>query len=509
MSALGLYFGSKAINIVETKGKKILNNVRIPTSLVSTSSLDDKVPEEVKLVALFKEELRKNHIESKDATIVLSGVDLIIRTFEIPVLPVNELAGAVFFEARKYIPFKIEELVSDFQVRLAKPERLYLVMFMGIRVDTLEKYFSILSQCGIKISSIEYSAFSILRLVELCGLREKGIIGVINFDSQEAEEADFTVIENGFPVFGRDMRFSTRLADTSKGSEDKGMIFEKLKTEIRISLDYYSHKFPTKRIEKMFLVGNQQTRSVIEEFSRKLDLTFKYVDSSRIPGIPAGFNLGFLKAYSSTLAPVIKTKMTIDILSAWEKTKRVRELTGRPKDMLSYLFTGFKLDVRIVIVAVVICVGGFMFGSLQKRPLEAELKELIASRPSVASSVGYDELKVKQDTLNAQITLMNNILKTQVYLTPVYSAISNLIPEGVWLQEFSFSNADNKPKLTLKAMDYYQDADKEIEAAQDFLKSLQKDQRLNKIFKDMSILSLDTSDFKGKKAASFTVVGQG
>ena len=366
--AVGLYFGSKAINMVETRGKKILNNVRIPTSLVSTSSLDDKVPEEVKLVALFKEELRKNRIESKDATIVLSGVDLIIRTFEMPVLPVNELASAVFFEARKYIPFKIEELVADFQVRLVKPARLYLVMFMGIRVDTLEKYFSILNQCGIKMDSIEYSAFSILRLVELCGLREKGIIGVINFDSQEEEEADFTVIENGFPVFGRDMRFSTRLADTAKGAEDKGMIFEKLKTEIRISLDYYSHKFPNKRIEKMFLVGNQQTRSVIEEFARKLDLTFGYVDTSRIPGVPAGFSLGFFKAYSSTLSPLVKTKVTLDILSAWEKTKRVKELTGRPKDLLSYLFTGFKLDLRILILAIVICVGGFIFGYLQKKP---------------------------------------------------------------------------------------------------------------------------------------------
>jgi hypothetical protein len=506
--AVGLYFGSKAINMVETRGKKILNNVRIPTSLVSTSSLDDKVPEEVKLVALFKEELRKNRIESKDATIVLSGVDLIIRTFEMPILPVKELASAVFFEARKYIPFKIEELIADFQVRLVKPDRLYLVMFMGIRVDTLAKYFSILNQCGIKINSIEYSAFSILRLVELCGLREKGIIGVINFDSQEEEEADFTVIENGFPVFGRDMRFSTRLADKSKGAEDKGMIFEKLKTEIRISLDYYSHKFPTKRIEKMFLVGNQQTRSVIEEFARKLDLTFGYVDTSRIPGVPEGFSLGFFKAYSSTLSPLVKTKVTLDILSAWEKTKRVKELTGRPKDLLSYLFTGFQLDARVVILAVVICVGGFVFGYLQKRPLEAELKELVLTRAPGASGISYDDLKTKEDYFNSQLTLMNSFLKNQAYLTPVMSAISSLVPEGVWLQEFSFNNM-TKPQFTLKAMVYLQDNDKEIETAQDFLKLLQKDIRMKKIFKEMIILTLDTSDFKGKKVTNFTITGQG
>ncbi|MFA5155981.1 MAG: pilus assembly protein PilM [Candidatus Omnitrophota bacterium] len=507
MGSLGLYFGPKVINIVEAKGKKIVNNVSLQTSSLSTAGLEDKVPDEVKLVALLKDELRKNRIESKDAVIALSGADLIIRTFEIPVLPSKELAGAVYFEARKYIPFKIEELVSDFQVMLSRTKRAYLVMFMGIKVDTLERYFSILGQCGIKITSIEYSAFSIMRLMDLCGLREKGVVGLVNFDSREEEDADFTVIDNGFPVFGRDMRFSSRTVEQAKTPEDKGMMLEKLKTEIRISLDYYTHKFPTKKVGKMFLIGNPDSSSVIEGFAQKLDLGFKYIDPSGIGGIPANHTLGLLKAYSSALSPVIKTKVTINILAAWQKIKRVKELTGKSKDITSYLFAGLRIDARVVVIAIVISFAGFIFGSLQKKPLQEELRQMAASMPATAARTSYEELKAMEGKLNAQISLMNNLLKGQTYVTPLLSALSNLTPDGIWLKDLSFGKTD-KARLTLNCMAYFNDSNRELETVQAFLKSLQTDQRFTKVFKNISLETIDTVDYKDKKVSSFRIVCQ-
>jgi len=506
MGVLGLYFGPKLISAVETKGKKISNSVRISTSALSAAGLEDKVPDEVKMVALLKDELRKNRIESKEAVIALSGADLIIRTFEIPVLPAKELSGAVYFEAKKYIPFKLEELVSDFQVMLSRSQRSYLVMFMGIKVETLERYFSVLSQCGLKISSIEYSAFSILRLIELCGLKERGVVGVINFDSRDEEDADFTVIDNGFPVFARDMRFSSRAAELTKAPQDTAMLLEKLKTEIRISLDYYSHKFPTKRITTMFLIGNPDSRGVIESFAQKLDLGFSYVDPSKMGNIPASFSLGSLKAYSSALSPAIKTKVTIDILSAWQKVKRVKELSGKPKDVTAYLLTGLKVDPRIVVVAIMISFAGFVFGSLQKKPLQDELRQMAASAPAGASRASYEELKQTELKLNSQITLMNNILKGQAYLTPLLSAVASVAPDGVWLKDFSFSKTENKPsRLVLSGMAYLNDNNMELDVIQNFLRALQKDQRIGKVFKNISLESVDTVEYKDRKVSSFKI----
>ncbi|TBR15715.1 hypothetical protein EPO66_05580, partial [bacterium] len=87
MSNLGVYFGPKSISLVETKGKKFLKNIQIPLSRIATPDLQEKVPEEVKIVALFKDELRRNKIEANEVNITISGKDLIIRTFDLPVLP--------------------------------------------------------------------------------------------------------------------------------------------------------------------------------------------------------------------------------------------------------------------------------------------------------------------------------------------------------------------------------------------------------------------------------------
>ena len=72
MNSLGVYFGPKFISIVETKGRKLLNNIQISQSVISPRGLEEQVPAEVKLTAVFKDELRSNKIEVKKAVYCLS-----------------------------------------------------------------------------------------------------------------------------------------------------------------------------------------------------------------------------------------------------------------------------------------------------------------------------------------------------------------------------------------------------------------------------------------------------
>lgn len=203
--SLGIYFGPKIISIIETKGKTILNNIQVSQELITSSEIEEKVPSEVKIVALFKDELRRNKIGANEASLSLSGKDFVIRTFEMPVIPRSELDSAVRFEAKKYIPFKIEDLISDFQVQYDKLSRRNIILFAGIKKDILDRYLSILNQLDIKPSVIEYSAFSLLRLMKLLNINNKGIIGIISADFKEEDEINFTFLENGFPLFSRDI----------------------------------------------------------------------------------------------------------------------------------------------------------------------------------------------------------------------------------------------------------------------------------------------------------------
>ena len=233
MNSLGIYFGPKTITIVEANGKRLINNIRISQSAISSGDLEEKVPPELKTVTLFKDQLGKAKIEATEATVSLSGKDLIIRTFDLPTLPREELNSAINFEVRKYIPFKVEDLISDFQVKkIDRYKRKSLVLFVGIKKETLDNYISMLSQLDLKIDSIEYSAFSVLRLLKLANVRDKGVVGMLNIDLMEEDEVNFMVLEDGFPLFSRDITLVSAPPQVTKTEEPSFSIaLEKLKKE--------------------------------------------------------------------------------------------------------------------------------------------------------------------------------------------------------------------------------------------------------------------------------------
>ncbi len=268
MNSLGIYFGNKDINLVEANGKKILNNIRLPHPKLEVSELEEKVPADVKIIALLKDAFRSYHINAGEAVFCISGYDLIVRTFEIPLLPQSELRGAVSFEAKKYIPFKLDDLDYDFQVFFDKENKTSLVLFVGIKKEILANYVSFAKQLNLKINALEYSAFSVLRFLKLAGIGDAGVIASLCFDLNNEDEANFTVFEDGFSLFSRDFDFTGEPAGFEKTTESDLLEKQvKLKKEIRTSFDYYNRKFPDKAVRNIFVVSDK-----VYEFGRLKNL---------------------------------------------------------------------------------------------------------------------------------------------------------------------------------------------------------------------------------------------
>lgn len=506
MSSLGVYFGQDLIQIVETKGKNILSSIRIPLSAVGASELEEKVPDEVKLVALFKEELRRNKIEAKEVYIAASGKDLIIRTFDMPVMPNEELAAAINFEARKYIPIKIEELVWDYQLYFDKANRKNLVLLVGIKKDILDKHLSVFKQLGLKINSLEYAAFSALRLLSLAGIKDKGIVSMVDADLIELDEVNFTVLEDGFPLFSRDMLLKAPAPEPGKPEEqDSGMLLEKFKTEIRISLDYYNRKFPTKKIEKTLVIVNKDYQPDLEAFAKEVGIDIQFIDVNKCIGKPVAFSLSLVKAYSCSLFKIVKSGLKIDLLAA--KSKALKE-TAAPALSLASLLKGFQLDPKMALLALLICGAAFGYGLYQKLPLEKELAGIKSMRPQVATvnpDAGYDELSAIDAKYKAKIDAVNNLIKQQLYLTEILDIIPRVMPEGVWLNDFSFNKTENGNALTLNGLAYVADSSKEFELVNSFVEKLKENVVFNKYFKEIKIASLDRGKVKDTDVANFVI----
>lgn len=505
MNSLGIYFGPKVISIVETKGKRLINNIQLLQSTISGGDLEEKVPEELKIVALFKDELRKNKVEAREATIALSGKDLIIRTFEIPILPRHELRSAVNFEVKKYIPFKVEELISDFQLELDKSSRKNLILFIGIKKEILDKYLSIISQLNLKINSIEYSAFSVLRLFRLTNVRKKGIIAVVNIDLIKEDEVNFVVLENSFPLFSRDITFAGELPTTGQTEEGvSSAALEKLKTEIRISLDYYHRKFPLKNIKKAFFITGQDYRSDLETLAKDIGLDMQFIDANKYIGKPVPFSLSFIKGYSSSLSKVIKTPLKINLLLV--ETKTMEEIGATPKAFS--ISAGLRVESRIVILGLLICIATFVFGHYRTLYLRRELDSIISMRPQLSTvkpDARYEELSNVNSEYKKKITAIDNLMKKQLYLTEQLNVIARLIPEGMRLTDFSFKKEEDKSELRLVGMAYLADSSKELALVNIFISGLKRDQTFNRYFKEIDIISLETIEIEQKMMTRFVI----
>ena len=510
MNPLGIYFGPKTISIVQSKGKKLANNAEIPQSAMPTAGdLEEKVPVEVKtieIIALFKDELRRNRIEGREATLCLSGKDLIIRTFEMPIMPKEEMQSAINFEIKKYIPFKAEELVSDFQVEIDKSKHTSLVLYMGIKRETLDRYLSIFTQLNLKVNAVEYSAFSMLRYLSLTKVGSGDIVALVGVDSEDKDEANFIVTENGFPLFSRDISLSGGPEDLSNiGEVVPGESLEKLKTEIRVSLDYYHRKFPQKAIKKIFLFANEEQHAELEAFFTEIGVSAQLANLSSFVGKSVPYSLNFVKGFSASLRNAIKTNIKLDLLSI--KSRATKEKAVAVQDA-GALLQGIKVDFRVIILSLLICIAPFGIGLYQAQPINNEIKNIIEIRPqvkNVGSLNNYEELKGIDSKYKDKILALDSLIKKQVYATEFLDLIPRLMPKGLWLKSFSLNKRDSRPDLNLEGMAYLQDSDQELEAVNRFVSNLKNNPVISRIFKEISITSLDRREVEKVSVTSFFI----
>jgi len=506
MNSLGIYFGTNSIGLVEVNNKKLVNNVVIPQGSIFSGEFEEKVPTDVKIIALIKDALRTNRINVDRGTICISGQDLIIRNFEIPKLPSNELQSAINFEAKKYIPFKLEELIYDFQVEPDRKSKLNTVLFVGIKKEVLEKYYSISRQLKIKINAIEYSAFSLLRFLKLCGAKDSGIIASICFDLNNEDEINFMVSENGFPFFSRDIILTGAINNLDGHAvNDQIKKCDKLKNEIRVSQDYYRRKFPDKKIKTFYVLCGPDMREDLQGFFASSGIPAKFVDTSRILGKGIIYTSILAKSFGVVLFKGLSLKVKINLFNARLKADSVK---GK-EDIFAFM-EGVKVDFKIIVLGILICVATFGYGIYRMQPVRQEINSIKNKRLKVASISAiedYAELSGRNKKLKKKLNNLDSLIKNQLYATYFLDIIPRALPEGVWLTKFiATRKEDNRPELILEGQAYLGDSDKEFEAVNTFLNNLKSNQFFSQNYKEITITSVDRKSIFDKSVAIFSIV---
>jgi len=505
MNSLGIYFGTNSIGLAEVNKKKLVNSAVIRDASIFFSEFEEKVPKDIKIIALIKDALRTNHINVDRGTICVSGQDLIVRTFELPRLPGNELQSAINFEIRKHIPFKLDDLVYNFQVELDKKSRLKTVLFVGIKKEVLGKYISISRQLNIKVNDIEYSAFSLLRFLRLCGANDRGVVASLGFELNNEDEINFMVSENGFPFFSRD------IALTCEGTDAEGALaidqtkkYDKLKNEIRASQEYYLRKFPDKKIKTIYVLSGQDASEELRDFFLNFGISAKFIDCGKLIGKGAVCSSVLAKSFGAAIFNEIPLKVKINLLKTQLKANSVK---GNASNF-SFM-EGVKIDFKIIILGALACLFTFGYGLYRMQPVREELKSIKNQRPAAAAVyVGedYAVLAQRDKKLKNKLDNLESLVKDQPYATYFLDIIPRVLPEGVWLTKLTSTR--QKPggsEVVIDGEAYLGDSDKEFAAVSTFLTNLKENQFFSQKFREITIVSIDRSARLDKSVAVFSI----
>ncbi|MFC1704122.1 type IV pilus assembly protein PilM [Candidatus Omnitrophota bacterium] len=292
-SRIGLDIGSSSIKLVEIHRSK--DALRIKKT-ISKDVGNRQIPSVIK--ELFSEYKK----ESRQVSISLSGHGVVTRCIQMPKMPLPEVNQALSFEAEKYIPFSISEVILDCCILEKQPsEEKMLVLFAAAKKTMVDKKIQQVKEAGLEISLIDIDAIAFTNsfnqaLAEVANAHSKkgGSIALLNIGSSFCS---LNILQGGLPRFMRDIFVGGK--DISKRIGNMlGIGFEEAE---KIKLNPKQHAEQT----------NEAAESIFSNLANEVRLSFDYYETQGNPPITALYLSGG-GAYFDGTADFFKQNLSIE-----------------------------------------------------------------------------------------------------------------------------------------------------------------------------------------------------
>lgn len=233
-SYLGVDLGTAGIKIVELANAK--GHARLITYGIVESSGDivrSNAPETInRVVELLKEITEKSRVTTNLAVAALPAFSVFSSILSLPPMPKSDLAQAVKWEAKKFVPMPLEEMILDWKLlrnlndtyqeqndkeqsktdinenkenNLQKTERSqeikrnYRVLITAAPKNLVARYLEIFKAAGLKLISLETESFALARSLFF---GSKLPIMIIDIGSLTTA---ISIVEDGVPILNRSL----------------------------------------------------------------------------------------------------------------------------------------------------------------------------------------------------------------------------------------------------------------------------------------------------------------
>ncbi|MDD5749652.1 MAG: pilus assembly protein PilM [Patescibacteria group bacterium] len=309
-SYLGVDIGTSSIKIVELENFK--NQARLKTYGYADAAVNvlggDIEQNNEKIARYINEITKKANTQTRSAVAALPTFSVFNFIINLPPMPKKDLASAIKWEAKKFIPVPLEETILDWKIIGAKrksqglkkdkkeadkkngdiqsdsagkanvkqDEQNYRILLTAAPKNLVARYIDIFKRAKLNLLSLETESFALAR--SLLG-NDRSTVMIVDVGSTTT---DICIIEEGVPIInqGLDMggeSITTTIMNSLNVSKDRAEQFKRdfglslaggdqkipdvikksldaIINEIRYVFDRY-HKQDTGSIEKIILTG--------------------------------------------------------------------------------------------------------------------------------------------------------------------------------------------------------------------------------------------------------------
>ncbi len=256
---VGLDIGSHSVKVVSLKKegeKNVLTAYNVKRVPPDAKSSDTK--------RLVSETLDEIDLHPEEVNLGFSGPSVIVRFIEFPKMNKEQLGNALSFEAEKYMPFSINEVVMDFIILGDAHETGKMrVLLAAAKKDLVESRVQLMEELGISINILDIDALAVFNAFSVS--HEVGDKSNAFFHFGHSE-TDVLVTVGQTPCFMRQIQIGGKDIDAAI-SKDLGVSPEKASEMLKESDEETKRKVV------------QSTDMILEDVVREMQLSFGYYEN--------------------------------------------------------------------------------------------------------------------------------------------------------------------------------------------------------------------------------------
>lgn len=461
MREIGIALGEKEAGVVIVEERKITFSKRYVFGKEEMENMEVMINKLRRILNIKRED---------QVYLALPEKKIILRSFKLPLMGKKELEGGIPFEIEKYIPFEINELIWDYAYTRIPNEKKIIISFLAIKKEEFRQFREIFATVDVNLSLIEPGFFSLFRIIK--SKKEYSKYKEIGMLELTSSQGSFTIFFKNLPLFNHTFLI--------KDSSTPDFLKEKIREELRFSLQYFRREFSEFSLEKLIVIAKEdifQEKDFFLSLKEELEVSIEIEMISINNLVKLEEDLNVLRAYGV----VEFNYLPVRFPSLYRK---VESFLCRKKEKKEVVYLPFVVEV---ILGFFFLIGLNIFFQIKINNLEKKIKEKrkeLSLLPLKDKSRKFVEYEIEKRKKAIEELTHNNELEDTLF---IFKSIEKTLPEGMWLKDLKIDF--ERKKGFISGYVYLDNSYKEKKAVDEFVKRLNGNEKIKSFF---SLININT-----------------